>query len=199
MEYGTSANDEEYRLWLRFKDGDTEAFAQIYESYVGVLYNYGYHMVADAALIKDAIQELFANLWHTRANLSATTSIKYYLFRSLRRQITRLREKEQRYEALHDSDQSSFIPFTFSTETILIEREMAEEQIRHLQSALLNLPSRQSEAIRLRFFDGFELEEVANIMQMNEQSVRNLIQRSIRKMRQAFDYLPLLLTFFYCL
>ncbi len=197
MEYATSTNDGEYMLWLRFKGGDREAFAEIYENYVGVLYNYGYHMAQDSSLVQDAIQELFATLWQTRKNLSPTTSIKYYLFRSLRRQIYRHKEKEERYEALPDTDKSAFVPFTFSAEALHIETETVDEQIKHLQNALLKLPPRQVEAIRLRFFEGFELQEVARIMQMNEQSVRNLIQRSIRKMRQTFDFLPLLLAFYY--
>ncbi len=195
MGYAVVQNDKESGLWLRFTNGDAEAFAEIYENYVGILYNYGYHIAPDAPLVQDAIQELFMNLWQTRKNLSATTSIKYYLFRSLRRQIHRLRETAERYDALPDTDKSPFLPYTLSAETLRIESETAEEQIRNLQKALLRLPARQIEAIRLRFFEGFELHEVASIMQMNEQSVRNLIQRSIRKLRQVFDFLPLLLTF----
>ncbi len=195
MEYAASANKEEFVLWLRFRSGDSEAFACLYETYAGVLYNYGYHILPDAPLVQDAIQELFANLWQTRSRLSETTSVKYYLFRSLRRQINRMREKEERYETLPDTDKSAFLPFAFSAEVHRISHETEEEQIRQLQHVLLNLPERQSEAIRLRFFEGFELQEVARIMQMNEQSVRNLIQRSIRKMRQTFDFLLLFLAF----
>ncbi len=52
----------------------------MYQRHAGTPYNYGYHLVSEAALVKDAMQDLFADLWRTRRNLSDTTSIKYYLF-----------------------------------------------------------------------------------------------------------------------
>jgi len=196
MGYTVCKNEEESALWIRFKSGDGDALAEIYEKYVDILYNYGYHIVPDISLVQDAIQDLFAALWQTRGNLAIPMSVKYYLFRSLRRQIYRSLEAARRYEAFPDPDVHRSLFSSFSHETLLIENETLEEQFRTLQNALLNLPARQLEAIRLRFFERFELQEVAGIMQMNEQSVRNLIQRAIRKLRQAFDLLPLLLTFF---
>ncbi|GAB2796243.1 sigma-70 family RNA polymerase sigma factor [Rhabdobacter roseus] len=186
-------HDEEYVLWQRFKSGDQEAFALLYEQYVGILYNYGYHITPHTALVQDAIQDLFTDLWRTRQNLSDTTSVKYYLFRSLRRKIHRLSETYQTLQSIPESDNLPDIPHILSQEALRIEKDTQEELIRQLQQALTNLPERQQEAIRLRFFDGFELREVASIMQMNEQSVRNLIQRSIKKLRQAFELLPVLM------
>ena len=180
---------EEFLLWQRFKSGDKEAFSRIYTKYVGILYNYGYHILPDTYLVQDAIQDLFADLWRMRQNLANTTSIKYYLFRSLRRKIHRLSEGERLFDSFHEEDQDVGIPFVLSDEALRIESETTDEQIQALQKALLKLPSRQLEAIRLRFFDGFELDEVADIMQMNEQSARNLIQRSLRKLRLSFDLL----------
>lgn len=192
-----SQENEEVLLWQRFKSGDKEAFSRIYSNYVGVLYNYGYHILPDTFLVQDAIQDLFADLWRMRQNLADTSSIKYYLFRSLRRKIHRLSEGERIFDSFHEIDQDTRIPFVLSDETLRIECETMEEQIQALQKALLKLPTRQIEAIRLRFFDGFELYEVANIMQMNEQSVRNLIQRSIHKLRLSFDLLVTLYLFQY--
>lgn len=192
-----SQENEDFLLWQCFKSGDKEAFSRIYTKYVGILYNYGYHILPDTYLVQDAIQDLFADLWRTRKNLSNTTSIKYYLFRSLRRKIHRLSDGESLFDSLGETDHDTGIPFVLSDETLRIERETVDEQIQALQKALLKLPARQFEAIRLRFFDGFELDEVANIMQMNEQSARNLIQRSILKLRLSFDLLVTIYLFRY--
>lgn len=192
-----SQENEEFLLWQRFKSGDKDAFSRIYTKYVGILYNYGYHILPDTYLVQDAIQDLFADLWRMRQNLANTSSIKYYLFRSLRRKIHSRSEGEQLCDSFCETDQSLWIPFVLSNEALLIENETSEEQIQTLQKALSKLPARQFEAIRLRFFDGFELDEVADIMQMNEQSVRNLIQRSLRKLRLSFDLLVTIYLFQY--
>jgi RNA polymerase sigma factor (sigma-70 family) len=192
MDAAALQTNDEYDLWKRFIGGSEDAFAEIYKRYAGVLYNYGYHMTLDASLVQDAIQDLFTDLWRTRQNLSETTSIKYYLFRALRRRLHKLTDVKQLFESIPDPDNADNLPVTLSHESIRIENEHQEEQIRILQNAIGKLPERQMEAIRLRFYEGFELKEVADVMQMNEQSVRNLVQRSILNLRRSFEFLPLL-------
>jgi RNA polymerase sigma factor (sigma-70 family) len=172
----------EIDLWKRFKKGDEDAFAAIYEQYVGILYNYGCHIVADTFLVQDAIQDLFVDLWRMRQNLSDTTSIKFYLFRALRRKLHQLVKAEQFFTKF-----PTLTPlFTPAQETEFMANEASAEMIQILQNHLKTLPPRQFEAIRLRFFEDFKFEEIASIMDMNEQSVRNLIQRAILKLRKLF-------------
>lgn len=186
---------DEFDLWSLFKTGDRDAFAQIYERYVGVLYNYGFHITANSNLVEDAIQDLFVALWQSREKLSDTTSIKYYLFRSVRRQILKLSEKDSRHEKYNEGfiGQISANP---SIEMLLIDEEQRQEQWNELQSALQALTPRQLEAIRLHFYEGFDLAGVASIMEMNEQSVRNILQRSLIKLRHVMPLFPLFFRFF---
>ena len=172
--------------WTQLKSSDKQAFAQLYEHYVDILYNYGVHFVTDTDLVQDAIQDLFIDVWRMRENLSPTTSVKYYLFRSLRRKLRSLVEPNELLVELSDTE--AFLPIdeVKSQEEAFIEEDTQRLHHNRLQKILLQLPPRQSEAIRLRFFDEFSLEEVASIMQMNEQSVRNLIQRSIKHLRELF-------------
>lgn len=172
----------EYALWLQFKNGDLKAFSFIYESYIGVLFNYGRHIVHDDSLVKDAIQDLFTDLWRNRENLSPTTSVKYYLFRSLRRRIHLATKQNNLFASL---DEITFaVPGSHTYEENIIEDELKKEQIDILRLAIRKLPERQNEVIRLYFFDGFDFEEIAGILQVNEQSARNLFYRSINKLKQ---------------
>lgn len=199
MEKYTKIDTKEQEMsecWQLFKAGNRQAFAQIYEYYIDKLYNYGSHFVADNDLVKDAIQELFIDIWRIRENLADTTSVKYYLFRSLRRKLRLMTESMSVFVELPDTDFNEFLPNTFSHESELIEQETKQSQIVLLQKYLPQLPPRQFEAIRLSFFDGFSLKEVAAIMEMNEQSVRNLIQRSLKHLRQLVSTIVSLLFFF---
>lgn len=185
----------EIELWQRFKSGDEGAFGQIYQQYVGILYNYGYHITTDGFLVQDAIQDLFVDLWRMRQNLSDTTSIKFYLFRALRRKLHRLVESEQIFTELTQNPLFSSPAY----ESIQIANEESTERLQHLQSYLQTLPPRQFEVIRLRFFEEFSFEQIAGIMDMNEQSVRNLLQRAILKLRTQFKALVsiVLILFFF--
>lgn len=193
MRSDPAKNGYEFELWIRFRSGDKAAFAEIYERYAGVLYNYGFHISASQETVEDAIQDLFVTLWQTRANLSETTSIKYYLFRSLRRQIVRLSERESFLERYTEAGYPgpAAVP---SVEMELIASELEQEQWRELQTALAALTPRQLEAIRLHFYEGFDLRSIGLIMEMNEQSVRNLLQRSLYKLRHVMQLFPLIIS-----
>lgn len=196
MSLYSTETELESGLWLRFKSGDKRAFAEMYERYAGVLYNYGFHMTSERHIVEDAIQDLFVTLWQSRERLSDTTSIKYYLFRSLRRQIVRLSGKDALLERIEHSDFLADRQQEPSIEMQLMESESEQYQLKVLRAALLELSPRQLEAIRLHFFEGFDYSSIAQIMEMNEQSVRNLLQRSIYKLRHVMYLLPLLFLLF---
>ncbi len=60
----------------------------LYKSHIEILYRYGHKLTTDTQLVEDSIQDMFIELWNSRKRLSDTDSIKYYLFRILRRKIT---------------------------------------------------------------------------------------------------------------
>src|SRR5690349_1563402 len=75
--------------WQAFRKGSKEAFAKIYRDHVRELVNYGYKVTTDRRLIEDSIQDLFVEIWQSRARLSETTSVRFYLFKALRYKIIR--------------------------------------------------------------------------------------------------------------
>jgi RNA polymerase sigma factor (sigma-70 family) len=182
----TQKNRKESALWEAFKAGDKDAFGCIYEQYVEALFTYGFYFAKDKALVEDAIHELFVELWRMRANLSDTSSIKYYLFRALQRKICHLMDQETVF--------TKFVETTTiagdtdpSIEENLIAQEQSEEYKQILSRGLVLLPQRQLQAVHLRFFDNLDTGEIADIMGMNEQSVRNIIIRALHKLRASFS------------
>jgi RNA polymerase sigma-70 factor (ECF subfamily) len=172
-------NDPE--LWNAFRQGDEQAFAQIYRNYVKVLYRYGLKITPDTSLIEDCIQDLFIEIWGSRARLSETDSIKFYLFRVMRRKIYKrlTRQSSTSYDSLEVASELTVDSF----ESILIQDQEATTYKDKLHQALTLLPIRQREAINLRFFHGFSYEQVADIMDINLQSVHNTIQKAMKLLR----------------
>ena len=72
---------------------------------------------------------------------------------------------------------------TYSHEDFLINGQINEENRIKVTTALNKLTSRQREAIYLRFFENLNFETIAQVMEMNIQSVRNLIHRAMQLMR----------------
>jgi RNA polymerase sigma factor (sigma-70 family) len=170
----------ETALWQRFRAGDEAAFTYLISKNFQLLYRYGLKYSPEEAFIKDCIQELFIDLWERRQSLSEVITIKAYLMASLRRRLHResLSKKRQTSE-LTDIEQ---VPFDveFSVEDSLIRQETTRELAHGIKAQLEQLPKRQKEVVYLRFFEDMSREEIAKVMDINPQSVSNLLQAAFK-------------------
>lgn len=171
-------------LWHAFRQGDEAAFQQIYQLYARDLLNYGYKVTNDTPLIEDSIHDLFIELWQSRANLSDTNSIKFYLFRSLRNKITRVRSRDPFFQA-STIDSVPTPSDDFVIEANLIEREELEQVYEQLRRSYALLTPRQQEALNLRFYQHFSNEEIAQIMGINYQSACRFIYSALKTLREV--------------
>jgi len=185
-------------LWNAFREGNQKALAHIYQQYFFKLYNYGKKIHEDEEVVKDCIQDLFIYVWKNRKSLSPTTSIKYYLFKALRRSIVDHLKKKQAFEV----KSASFLHFEFewSTEDKLVQFELDEEKKKKLLSCLNKLPKRQKEALFLRYYENLSPQEVSSIMSLNTDSTYVLLSKAIKSMRHYMQELisiglPILLLF----
>ncbi len=80
---------------------------------------------------------------------------------------------------------------SFSHEEFLVSQQIDEEQRHRLTQALNRLTKRQREAIHLRYFENFEPAQIAQIMNLSDQSVYNLLYRSVQTLRDSFFLLLL--------
>ncbi len=172
-------------LWQAFKSGDKEAFSLIYRDNIDDLLSYGYRVTSDRQLIRDSIQDLFLNLWQYRSNLTDTDNIRFYLYRSLRNKIVG-NIRTNNHTTIDSTNLFEDIIGALSIEDDLIETEQISEQLLKLKRAIQQLPKRQQEIIQLRYYHDFSFDEIAEMMQINNQSVRNLLHRTITELRHFF-------------
>lgn len=172
--------------WSHFKNGDVKALESIYRTYVGSLINYGLKITTDLDLIKDSIQDLFIELWKSRQNLAETNQPKFYLFRALRNKLSKALS-QQSFVSENEMQLSSD---HLLTEYVELEIAYKEEQLQisgTLKQSLEKLPQRQREVVYLRFYHNFSYEAIASMMNMNYQSVLNLMQRALKSLRQEYS------------
>ena len=179
-----STHTEDKVLWKAFKQGDENAFTILYQKYVRILYSYGKKLLTDEEAVEDMIQDLFIDLWQSREKLADVESPKFYLFRSLRRRIHKSQLGNHTVNQRWDFVDDRIHPVTLPKEYEIIEAENTQKQKDELNVWLKNLPVRQYEVLMLKFYQDFSYEEIAEILTINEQSVRNLLQRAVLKLRQ---------------
>ncbi len=170
-------------IWLNIQRGNQDAFEVLYNRFFKSLYNYGRKVCSNKIIVEDAIHDLFLDLWRYRANLSSTTSIQFYLYRALRRRIVKNENKDIESSLFDFQLDDLLISKSFSHEESMIEKEQTHEQNTKLKKHLNNLSPRQYESLILRFYDELSYEEIGALLEVNEQSARNLVQRGLEQLR----------------
>lgn len=167
--------------WTKFTKGDFDSLGLLFEIHYQELYYYGIKIVDLPEMVKDTIQDLFADVWERRDKMASVNNFKAYLLISLRRELIRrvikIRKESQ-------SEEVSTLQFSFSAEEFLIHNEEMQSHSRLIADSLSSLTERQREVILLRFFHNLEFAEISQVLEMNVQSVRNLLFRSLDKLRK---------------
>ena len=195
--YANNSNVDKL-LWQAFKLGDEDAYTRLYQKYVRVLFSYGKKILTDDSRVEDIVQDLFIDLWQSRTRLADVENPRFYLFSALRRRILKSLSKEPALLQDWEFTDEEVLPVSLPEEFYIIEAEDIEKQKLRLNSWLKSLPVRQYEVLMLRYYQDFSYPEIAAILSINEQSVRNLITRALEKLRQLTLHLliALILSFF---
>jgi RNA polymerase sigma factor (sigma-70 family) len=185
MESTEKYNPSDASLWAQFKEGDAEAFRLMYERYNNILFKYGLSVINDREIVKDAMQDLFVELWKKRGNLSIANSVKFYLLISLRRLLIQKSKDEQK----RNGNLKLFNWQIFEDKSPAIIEKMIHAENQHAQALVLNeglksLPSRQREVIFLRFYQDLDYKDVGIIMNLSYQVVRNTIHKAVKSLRK---------------
>ncbi|MFA5330119.1 MAG: sigma-70 family RNA polymerase sigma factor [Prolixibacteraceae bacterium] len=178
--------NKDYFLWKRFKGGDNIAFYQLYDEHVDSLFRFGIQFSKDENFVKDCIHDLFLDLYDRKNRLGDTDSIKFYLFRSLRRKIYKQQSKSS-FHSLEMDEESDLINQTPAFEETLINSEIQKENINLLIRAVNQLTSQQQRALFLKFEQNLTYSEIAEILGISIESARTNIYRSLKTLREKIS------------
>lgn len=194
-----SRDDGNIERWQTFKEGDMDSFRAIYDGHFANLFEYGFRLVGNDELVKDAIHDLFVKLWNNRANLGSVTNIRSYLLVALRSTIYNKLDQKKRIR-LYDEPYQMPFEMEFSVESHFIKKETDKLQTQKLINALNQLTDRQKEAIYMRYFEGMRYEDISAALHITTKATYKLVARGIEALRQVMNVTPcyLLVCLFIC-
>lgn len=169
--------------WTLFKTGDYSAFERMYREHISELYDYGKKFSSDSSIVEDCIQDMFIDFWEKREKLNDVENVKAYLFVSFKRRLLRELKKNNVVKPIEESDD---FKTELSIEEILEKTEMDSQNIKKLQTAFQKLNKKQQHILYLKFHQGFNNKEIAEILQINYQSTRNALTRALSKLKTHF-------------
>jgi len=175
----------EILYWEKLREGDEEAYTYFYKTYVDALYSYGLKFTPDSELVKDCIHDVFVKLYSHRSKLGATDNVHRYLLAALKNTLFNYFQKDVEKYSIDDIE--PVFDLDYNAEEQLIADEDEQQRTKEMNALLNTLTFRQKEAIYYRYNEGMKLEDICILMKMNYQSVQNLLQRAIHKIRSSVE------------
>lgn len=178
-------------IWDKFKGGDRAAFETIYNEFVDALFSYGMKMTTHRALVEDAIQDTFLDVYNYGNRLRHPGSLEFYLFKTLKRII--YRKLKEKYRFSHPEQLVEKFDLKFLLEETGLEEP--EEHTGMLQQELKKLDAKKRELLFLKFNTGLTYREIGDLLNCKSDTVKKQVQRILKFLRGKLgeDYLNLFL------
>jgi len=176
--------DLDIQLWDEFRGGNKGSFERLMQVHYARLYAYGTKFSKDREFVKDCLQDLFLELWRNRTSLGNTDHVKSYLFKCVRNKIFRAIQKNKWQAQTTTLDDHYMFDVEFSIEHHLIREQTLRDTAIRFSNVLNALPKRQKEIIYLRYYQDLEIAEIVKVMDINAQSVYNLINKALSRLQE---------------
>ncbi len=176
--------DAERQLAAKACSGDRDAFGALYERYVDRIYRYVYFKVGHRAQAEDLTGQTFLKAWDAIGDYEwRDHPFGAWLFRIAHNLVVDHHRSRREVYGLDDATQQ--LEAKASRDDVRPERVLAEmismERVRH---AIGRLTEEQQQVLVLRFFEGLDTGEVAELMGKRRGAIRGLQFRALSALRE---------------
>lgn len=182
---------EEKDLFLKIKKGDEKAFEILFHFYYGSLCLYAASFLGNDTAAEEIVQDFFVKLWEKRKEISITTSVKNYLFRSVKNlSLNQLQ---------HDKIKNRFVQQTVREQKTKLADEDNYFEIdlaKKIKESIDSLPEKRKEIFKLSRENGLKYREIAEKLNVSIKTVETQMGLAIKTLREKLsDYKTLFLLY----
>jgi RNA polymerase sigma-70 factor (ECF subfamily) len=178
---GPEVDTAAWELVAAAQQGDQDAFGQLYDRYVDVVFRFVLFRVSDRPLAEDLTSETFLRALRRISSVSYQGRDVGAWFVTIARNLVLDHVKSSRYRLeMTTADILDSSADDRGPEHEVVERATASELMR----CIAQLGRDQQECITLRFMQGMSVSETAAVMGRNEGAVKALQHRAVRRLAQ---------------
>lgn len=186
--YSLLADNE---LAMLLKQGDREAYTEIYKRYNSLLYIFAYKRLGDREEVKDIIHELFLSLWMNREDLTITTGLAQYLYTCTRNRILNVITHKKISSRYVDSLQCFIEQGNDSTDHLVRHKQLQA----FIEKEIAALPPRMREVFEMSRKSNLSRKEIAKELDISEQTVKSQMHSALKVLRVKLGALLAFLIF----
>lgn len=160
----------------RIKKNDSHAFKEFFNEHYGEIFHFLYRHLFDYETAKDLAQETFIKFWEAKNRLDEELNPRAYLFKISKNLAINYSEKKKEVP-LTENEEKNY--FTLPLKEI--ELSFFEEDAK---KAILELSEQRRTIFLLSRYHEFKYGEIADILDLSEQTVKNQMSNSLSFLRQ---------------
>lgn len=173
-------------LLAKSSQGDEEAFGQLFRHHKDRLYSFLLRFSQSPEIVEDIIQDIFLKLWLNREQLSSIEKLDAYLVTLSKHQLINIiRRRAKESDILAALGRESHWKEANNAPENLALHEAQEK----LAATVENLPHQQKVAFYLSRQANLKHEEIASLMQISKNTVRNHIIQAMRTLKKSLTSL----------
>ena len=162
--------------------GDADDFGKLYDLYVERVYRHIYYRVGNTEDTEDLTQQVFIRAWKAIGRYKKTASpFLAWLMRISHNLVVDYYRSKKDMTYL---ESELMFKDSGSNPGRLAEEHFDQQQLR---KAILQLPDEQQQVILMSFIEGFTYAEIASALGKREGTIRVIVHRALKKMRQMLE------------
>ena len=179
----------------RLRDGDNNAYEQIYNTLYLRLFYFIREYIADEEIVRNILQDTFLSLWEKRTLLSEEINLAAWLYTVTKNKaLKHLRHQEyvdqfsrEKIQTFNEDKLNAFALERLDTSMLSLH------EIENLiEKTLKSLPPQYSEIFKMSRYGNNKNREIAKKLNISEKTVEAHITKTLKLLRIALkDYLPL--------
>jgi len=165
---------------------DPEAYGALYDLYVNQIYRFVLYKLSNREEAEDVTSEVFLKAWQylidTDTEGTAHESFRPLIYTIARHKIidTYRKRANNQYCAIERAED---LPADVD-----LERDITNHsEIIHLKKKMTGLKQEYQDVLHLRYIDDLPVREIASIMNKSNASVRVLLHRATKKLKDSLD------------
>jgi len=177
------ASDEQLKLLC--KEGDYAAFEQLYYRHKDPLYRFIFRQCNDDEQAKDIAQDVWLNIHKACGSYVPTAKFTTWLYRIAHNRIIDFYRRNQKgLPVSYDENLSEQQLLNLDDRNAPEQLLQSAQQTEHVLHAISNLQEAQREVALLHLEMGFNVNEIANITQINPETAKSRLRYALKKIRQ---------------
>ncbi|WP_343572836.1 RNA polymerase sigma factor [Pseudomonas sp.] len=180
-------DDSDAALLRRYRQGNAEAFAELYARHRLGLFRFLCGLCGDSAQAEEVFQETWLSLVRSDSQPGAA-SFKTWLYQIGRNRLIDHWRKQGRHQGHQESFDEQLHGDALPGESEDPERELVlSRDQQRLQGALEALPEEQREVFLLRAHGDLELNEIAELTRTPAETVKSRLRYALQKLRRLLS------------